>query len=184
MYALIENGAVARHPYTATDAKLANPNVSFPAVPDDESLATLGVMRVFFTNPPTADEAMQKVVEGTPVFNANAQRWEQDWQVLALTAEELQARDTALYDSIVQATQARLDTFAQGRGYDNIVSACTYASSSVVKFATEGQYCVDFRDATWAALLAILAEVESGARQKPTGFADIENELPVLIWPV
>ena len=183
MFALIENGAIARYPYTVTDARIANPDISFPAEPDDASLANLGVMRVFFTNAPFADEATQKVVERIPVFNASAQQWEQDWQVVALTADELQARDTALYESVVAATQLRLDTFAQERGYDNILSACTYASSTVVKFATEGQYCVDARDATWDALLTMLAEVQAGTRPRPSGYADIEADLPVLVWP-
>ena len=183
MFALIENGAVTRYPYTPTDAKRDNPDISFPIEPDDASLAALGVMRVFFTNPPSANENTQKVVEGTPIFNPTSQRWEQDWQVLALTTEELAARDKALYDGIVASTQVRLDTFAQSRGYDSILSACTYASSSVPKFTAEGQYCVDARDATWAKLLELLAEVQAGTRPRPSGYADVEPELPPLVWP-
>lgn len=183
MFALIENGIVARYPYTVTDLRLANPDISFAVNPSDEDLALFGLMRVFFTTPPTANEDTQKVVEEFPVFNATAQRWEQTWQVVALTADELQARDTALYDSIVQGTQARLDTFAKTRGYDNILSACTYATSPTVKFAIEGQYCVDVRDATWAKLIEILGEVTAGTRPRPSGYADIEADLPPLVWP-
>lgn len=84
---------------------------------------------------------------------------------------------------IVQATQARLDGFAQQRNYDGILSACTYATSSVPKFAAEGQYAVLRRDDTWATLYTILAEVEAGTRAMPTGYADVEPELPVLAWP-
>jgi hypothetical protein len=92
------------------------------------------------------------------------------------TPEELQAE-------IVEATQKRLDDFARTRNYDGILSACTYASSSVPKFAAEGQYCVDARDNTWATLYTILAEVQAGTRPVPGGFADIEPDLPVLVWP-
>lgn len=91
--------------------------------------------------------------------------------------EELQAE-------IVAATQKRLDDFARTRGYDNILSACTYATSTVPKFAAEGQYCVNARDATWAKLYEILAEVEAGTRPMPSGYADIEPLLPALEWPV
>jgi hypothetical protein len=84
---------------------------------------------------------------------------------------------------VVAATQQRLDAFAQSRNYDGILSACTYATSTVEKFATEGQYCVGARDATWAKLYELLAEIEAGDRPVPSGYADIENELPVLSWP-
>lgn len=84
---------------------------------------------------------------------------------------------------IVEATQKRLDDFARTRNYDNIMSACTYATSAVPKFAAEGQYCVNARDNTWAALYAILAEVEAGTRPMPSGYTDIEPLLPVLEWP-
>jgi hypothetical protein len=88
-----------------------------------------------------------------------------------------------IQEEIVKQTQARLDDFARTRNYDGILSACTYASSSVPKFAAEGQYCVDARDNTWATLYTILGEVQAGTRPVPGGFADIEPDLPVLVWP-
>jgi hypothetical protein len=84
---------------------------------------------------------------------------------------------------IVDAVQRRLDDFAKTRAYDGILSAATYATSTVPNFATEGQYAVEVRDATWSKLYQILAEVEAGTRPIPAGYADIEPELPVLAWP-
>lgn len=84
--------------------------------------------------------------------------------------------------SIVQLTQQRLDDFAKTRNYDNILSACTYATSSIPKFLQEGQSAVNARDTTWSALYTILAEVESGSKSMPKGFTDIEPFLPVLEW--
>lgn len=49
----------------------------------------------------------------------------------ALAPEGLQAQ-------VVQSTQQRLDDFARTRNYDGILSACTYATSTVPKFAAEG----------------------------------------------
>lgn len=113
--------------------------------------------------------------------------WQYKWTVESLTAQEIAANqaaaDKALYDNIVTATQQRLDTFAQSRGYDGILSACSYAGSLVPKFQQEGQYCVNARDITWAKLLEILAEVQAGTRPKPAGYMDIEPELPPLVWP-
>jgi hypothetical protein len=84
---------------------------------------------------------------------------------------------------IVTATQKRLDDFSKTRNYDGVLSLCTYASSPNPKFQAEGQYGVEARDTTWSKLLEILAEVEAGTRPMPTGYADIEPELPPLAWP-
>jgi hypothetical protein len=84
---------------------------------------------------------------------------------------------------IMTATQQRLDTFAGTRDYNSILSACTYATSAVPQFKRDGQYCVNARDATWGKLYTMLAEVEAGTRPMPSGYADIEGELPVLQWP-
>lgn len=89
-----------------------------------------------------------------------------------------------LKTDIIQQTQNRLDAFAKTRNYDNILSACTYATSPTAKFAAEGQYCVIQRDATWAKLLKILDDVSAGIRPVPAGYAEIEPELPPLIWPI
>ncbi len=88
-----------------------------------------------------------------------------------------------IQDEIVTATQQRLDDFARTRNYDGVLSLCTYASSPNPKFQAEGQYGVEARDATWTKLLEILAEVEAGTRPMPTGYAEIEPELPPLVWP-
>lgn len=80
--------------------------------------------------------------------------------------------------------QQRLDVFAQTRNYDGILSAATYATSTVPKFASEGQYAVVARDATWAALYAMMGAVQDGQRAMPTSYAEVEAELPALEWPV
>jgi hypothetical protein len=85
--------------------------------------------------------------------------------------------------SLTAQIQKRLDDFAKTRNYDGILSACTYATSTVPKFATEGQYCVQARDATWAAGYALMDEVLAGIRPVPTSISDIESELPELVWP-
>lgn len=88
-----------------------------------------------------------------------------------------------LQADIVAATQARLDAFAKTRNYDSILSACTYATSAVPRFAGEGEAAVNARDATWSALYVVLAEVQAGQRPMPGSFADIEPSLPALAWP-
>jgi hypothetical protein len=106
-----------------------------------------------------------------------------DEQRTAYIAQKAIERDAALQASVVQATQQRLDDFAKTRNYDGILSAATYSASAVPKFAAEGQYALSARDQTWARLYEILAEVQAGTRPAPTGFADIEPDLPALVWP-
>jgi hypothetical protein len=88
----------------------------------------------------------------------------------------------ALQAAIVAVVQERLNVFAQSRGYDNILSAASYANSVVARFNSEGQRAASLRDATWAKLYEMLAEVQSGIRATPAGFSDIEGELPLLTW--
>lgn len=83
---------------------------------------------------------------------------------------------------VIREAQARLDTFFAQRGYDGILSAATYATSTVPKFAAEGQYAVNARDKTWSTLYTILGDVMAGNRAVPT-LEDILAELPELTWP-
>jgi len=102
--------------------------------------------------------------------------WEDDIEPTPTpTTEEIIANYT-------ERIQQRLDTFANTRNYDGILSACTYATSNVPKFAAEGQYCVDIRDTTWATSYQILDDVLSGLRPMPT-IDELFTELPELIWP-
>jgi hypothetical protein len=79
----------------------------------------------------------------------------------------------------IGATQERLDRFAGTRGYEGILSACTYVTSTVPKFAAEAQYCVEARDATWVAAYEMLDEVKAGTLSPEDALA----ALPALQWP-
>lgn len=181
MHALVINQQVEKYPYSFSELRRDNPQVSFPKNPTDELLASFNVIRVQPTEHPAYDPMMQRIEGTQPVFSDG--QWVQAWNVVPLTADEIAQQQRALQESIVAQTQQRLDDFARTRGYDGILSAATYATSTSPKFAAEGQCCVEARDATWARLYAILAEVEAGQRPVPNGFADIENELPALVWP-
>lgn len=91
------------------------------------------------------------------------------------TPEELQKLFT-------DAIQKRLDDFAKTRNYDSIMSVATYATSTNPRFAAEGRYAVEVRDATWARGYEILDDVLSGKRPMPT-IEEAIAELPPLAWP-
>lgn len=163
----------------------ANNYCSAAALVKDGKAAQFRIVPLTVTNEPPFDPLTQRCFRnGCEKVGDN---WQYKWTVEALTAQEIAANqaaaDKALYDNIVSATQQRLDAFAQSRGYDGILSACTYASSNVPKFSKEGWCCVDARDATWAKLLDILAEIQAGTRPRPSGYSDVEPDLPPLVWP-
>jgi hypothetical protein len=171
-YALIQNDAIQRI------------NITLPTVIGNTSIgANATDVQQFGLYPivgsePAYDPATQRL--SGPTYQIAGDTVERVYTVEAIPAEELAAK---LQAEIVEATQARLDDFARTRNYDGILSLCTYATDTNPKFAAEGQYGVSARSETWATLYTILAEVQAGARPVPTGFADIEPLLPVLVWP-
>lgn len=87
-----------------------------------------------------------------------------------------------IIQGFVGSIQKHLDDFAKTRGYDGIMSACTYATSTVAKFKTEGQYCVQARDATWSMAYDLLDQVQTGEIDVPTE-EEVFAQLPALAWP-
>ena len=171
---------MVQYPYLRSDLQNDFPNTSFPDVLDAATLAAFDAAEVVPVAAPAVD-LFHTAVEGTPVLVGTD--WTATWTVVDATAEEIVERKIALQAAVVAQTQARLDNFARTRNYDGILSATTYAGSSVQKFQIEGQYCLGARDATWATLYTLLAEVEAGTRPVPGSFADVAPDLPVLAWP-
>lgn len=161
-------------------------DVVFPNVIDAGTLDEYGAEPVLAA-PPPAITAEQTVSRDGAVLDALG-NWVYAWKISnippEIVAANKQAATAALIESVRSATQQRLDDFARTRNYDGILSAATYATSGIPKFASEGQYAVTARDTTWARQYEILDEVEAGTRPMPTGFADVEPLLPSLEWPV
>jgi len=105
MFALIENGAVKQYPYSINNIKRANPNTSFPADVSDTLMAEYGAMRVYFATQPVLS-GTQVLVEDTPVFDVDAQRWTQVWQVREMTTEEVTQR----FDNAASAVRQQRDS--------------------------------------------------------------------------
>lgn len=95
------------------------------------------------------------------------------------TSEREADEKAALLKQLTYAVQKQLDTVAQEHGYDNIVSACSYAGA-VNPFQAEGIAFITWRGDVWAACYSILADVENQVRTTPTE-QELLAELPTLV---
>jgi len=193
------NTETNQYPISESDIREENSNTSFPFPFEPPPK----YQWVFPSPQPTYNQVTQIAIETHPELTDSGHR-EQRWKVISRfteytdesgkihTVAEQEAAAIAIAEKtrlemmqreIVRRTQERLDTFALTRNYSGILSATTYADSAITKFATEGAYAKQARDATWAKLYEILAEVQAGTRSAPTSFEQIEPELPPLQWP-
>lgn len=171
MYAQVTNGEITR---INISLPYSTETVSIPAGATDLEQFDLYPM---VGDEPFYDPTTQRLSGPTYAFIGNAV--ERVYTVEDISQEELTEK---LTNSVIEATQNRLDNFAKTRNYDGILSLCSYATDPDPKFAQEGQRAVVLRSSTWAKLYEILREIEMGARAMPESYSDIEPELPELTW--
>jgi len=174
---------------TEDEFRRANAATSFPQVLTSSLLASFGADPVLNGPQPVSDRYHTVMRDGVELING---KWFTRWRLGPdhTTPEDeaawRAAKDAEFYagfkGSIIAAAQSRLDAFAQSRGYDNILTACTYATDPVAAFAAEGQRCVTLRSQTWATLTEMLAEVEAGTRPIPSIVEEVIADLPGLTW--
>lgn len=89
---------------------------------------------------------------------------------------ELQPSIDAVAKQFEVAVQGELDADAQAKGYDGVLSACSYAGAPNA-FQDDGLAYVARRSAAWVYCYQELAKVKSGERPMPT-IEQIISELP------
>lgn len=140
--------------------------------------------KVVVDEPPVFDEETGQVIKVETYKTIKVPALIRRFQIVAPpepTQEEVEAQ---LQKQMTDAVQYALDAFAQTRGYDGIMSACSYANSTDTQFKLEAEYCIQLRDTTWRMGYAILGEVKAGTRPVPT-VEELIAELPVgsAQWP-
>lgn len=84
---------------------------------------------------------------------------------------------------LTRAIQAEMDRRAQERGYDDIVSACSYAAQDPgAPFQAEGRAFLDWRSQVWVQAYAVQEQVKAGLRSLPTP-AQAVAAMPPLVLP-
>lgn len=84
---------------------------------------------------------------------------------------------------IEAALQAEMERRAKLRGYDSLLSACSYAAQPLGSpFQAEGAAFVIMRSTVWADAYVRLAQVEAGESSLPTP-ADAVAAMPPLVLP-
>jgi len=80
------------------------------------------------------------------------------------------------------SAQEHMDAVVREQDYDSMSNLCTYATSTIAKFAAEGQAGVEWRDAVWAKCFQVIDEAETGIREFPSK-EELIAELPEVVWP-
>ena len=89
IYALIQEGEVARFPYTTDDLRKDNPRTGFPASISDRQLRNYGVLRVVELEKPDTSNGQTAVPDALPTLADGS--WVLGWTVRDKTAEEIAA---------------------------------------------------------------------------------------------
>lgn len=82
-------------PYSLGQLKLDEPTQSFSWAPSDAELAHYGVHRIEPSEPPTANPAVEKVIQSQPA-EING-KWTQQWELVPLSPEEQAAYHAAAH---------------------------------------------------------------------------------------
>lgn len=183
------------YPLTEASIRAAHPSTLFGVPFRSDRYKPVAIVPAPVVNPLTHEvhELPPKQTDG---------EWHQVWSTVALPQKAVDERTAAAIEelkaNIVFNTQKRLDVFAATRGYSGTDSLSKYQNltdaqiaglpteelrNQVSKFRAEYQYLALMTAVTWATLYSIMDKVLTGNRAMPSGYADVEPDLPPLEWP-
>lgn len=109
---------------------------------------------------------------GAPIFSE---------ELPADEATKLAAEFDLAAQRLSDAVQRHLDVTVKAKGYESVLSAATYATSTNTKFKADGIAAIKWRDAVWTVCHSALTDAKSGAKTIPTE-SELLASLPTLSW--
>lgn len=81
-YAKVENGEIVKYPYSRSDLRKENPNISFPSsvMDNPEARGRYGIVEVLQVSAPSQEAHVAS--EGTPEWNGS--NWAENWVLAPL----------------------------------------------------------------------------------------------------
>lgn len=180
MYALIDITSQQIVEFPISNLRARFPNISFPKKITELNLPS-NVVLVTIEPKPTIS-LLQEAELSNPGYNTTKGKWTREWIIRDKTALEIEEFKPEVIKKIKAQAQESLDSFARSKGYDDIVSACSYANSTIPSYAQEGARAVELRDLTWSTLHQYLTDVEAGVKPLPTTEEEIVALIPELTW--
>lgn len=134
-YALAPKGVLQTYPYSFTQLRKDNPQVSFSA---DQAVAMrqaaeLGVVVVADTDPPAYDP-LKNIVEGNPVDSGGG-NWSQTWTQIDASAKEIAQRQKVTDDADATAA-VKVDGWVKAFVAMTPAEASNYVDVNVTNLAT------------------------------------------------
>lgn len=163
LYNLKEN-FVDDKPYIVTDK-----GTFYTEFLTEEELKELGYLKVIYEDYPTNIDEFKKVVQSSEV---KGDTYVISYEIVSKNLEEL----TALFK---EKTQQLLDAKAREKGYDDILSACSYAGYDN-DFRAEGEAFGIWRAKVWKYGYGLLNAIAEGKHKMPKSFDEILAEMPTL----
>lgn len=124
--AFIENGTITEYPVTLTQLRHKFPSTSFSTNSEGADLSAFGVVTVEATTQPSVNLTQQKVEEGAPALVDGV--WEQVWNVIDLSAEELEEIKVSKMAEIRSTRDKRLSASDWTQVADAPVDAAAWAA--------------------------------------------------------
>lgn len=155
---------VTNVPYIATDK-----GTFYTEFLTEEELKELGYLKVIYKDYPANTDEFKKVVQSSEVKDDT---YVISYEITDKNLEEL----TALFK---EKTQELLDAKAREKGYDDILSACSYAGYENY-FKAEGESFGIWRAKVWKYGYALLNAIAEGKHKMPANFDEILAEMPTL----
>lgn len=151
--------------YSISDVRKEHPEMS---IPDGADLTDLGFSKYILT-PPPRHNGWVDLKEGEPVDS------KQTWIVTS------QSKDRII-NQMAKHLEDKMTAFVSEKGYDSMLSACSYATSTNPAYAAEGARCVAIRDEQWAFLYSVFDRIDAGEIEMPEDHEAFLSLFPAMTW--